>query len=316
MIILVIMIDHLKLFSVIFSVIIGSGILIYALQMYRRYQYPFLKYLTFHIAISNLGLLVLFIAKYIDLNVETTPSSLVAEILSVFGYLFADIFIISLGLFSIKIVLNLLEQIYPPKLDRVVLFGLIVFNACFFTKYLIPAEGLLSEIHYFTYENITGIFLFVELFALIYLAIKAGTISDRNRAKISRWFAYLYIFRYLWIPIVILIPQPFRILLFATGLNLVPFIWLRFFFLNYATRLMQLAGNELAITGIANRYQISNRELEIVRLILDGKSNQAIADELFVSLKTVKNHIYKIYQKMGLKSRYELIRMLTNQSRP
>ena len=310
------MIDHLKLFSVIFNVIIGSGILIYAFQMYRRYQYPFLKYLTIHIALSNLGLLVLFIAKYIELNVETTPSSLVAEILSVFGYLLADILIISLGLFSIKIVLNLFERNFPTKLNRIIILGLIVFIACFFTKYLIPAEGLMSEIHFFTYENVTGIFLLVEFFALICLAIKAKTISDRNRAKMARWFAYLYLFRYVWILIVIPIPQPFRILLFGIGMNLVPFIWLRYFFLNYATGLLQLAGDELAITGMVNKYHISNRELEITRLILDGKSNQAIADELFVSLKTIKNHIYNIYQKMGIKSRYELIRMLTNQSRP
>jgi len=310
------MIDHLKLLSVIFSVIIGTGVLIDTFQMYRRYQYPFLKYLTFHIALTNLGLLLLFIVKYIDLNIATALRAPTDGFLNVLAYLFGIAIIACFGLISSKIVLNLLERDLSPKLERRILLGLAIYLAGYFIKYLLPENGILSEIHYFIYENISGLFLLLELFALIYLVIKAGKIDDRNRSKIARWFAYLFLARYMWILLVIPIPQPFRILLFGIGLNLAPLIWIRYFFLDYATGLMQIAGDELAIAGIVNSYQISNREQEIIRLILDGKSNQAIADELYVSLKTVKNHVYNIYQKMGLKSRYELIRVMTNQSKP
>jgi DNA-binding CsgD family transcriptional regulator len=54
-------------------------------------------------------------------------------------------------------------------------------------------------------------------------------------------------------------------------------------------------------------YQISNREYEIMQLILQGKSNKEIEELLFISYNTVKNHIYSLYQKLGVKSRGQLI---------
>ncbi len=67
---------------------------------------------------------------------------------------------------------------------------------------------------------------------------------------------------------------------------------------------------EAGIDRIADKYNISKREKEIIQLILKGKSNKEIEDILFISLATVKNHIYKIYKKMGIKSRMELINIL------
>jgi ATP/maltotriose-dependent transcriptional regulator MalT len=57
---------------------------------------------------------------------------------------------------------------------------------------------------------------------------------------------------------------------------------------------------------------ISKREGEIVRLIMAGKSNNEIEEELFISLTTVKSHIYKAYQKLGVKNRVQLIHVLQN----
>src|SRR5206468_708887 len=44
---------------------------------------------------------------------------------------------------------------------------------------------------------------------------------------------------------------------------------------------------------------LSKRELEVLRLIADGHSNQAIADRLVVAVSTVKRHINNIYGKLG-----------------
>ena len=61
-----------------------------------------------------------------------------------------------------------------------------------------------------------------------------------------------------------------------------------------------------------SKYNISEREQEIILLILKGKSNKEIEDELFISLKTVKNHIYNIYQKLKVNNRFQLINLLNN----
>lgn len=60
------------------------------------------------------------------------------------------------------------------------------------------------------------------------------------------------------------------------------------------------------------RFEISKREEEIVRLILAGKSNKDIEKELFISPHTVKNHVYRIYKKLGISSRFHLINMIRN----
>ncbi len=58
-------------------------------------------------------------------------------------------------------------------------------------------------------------------------------------------------------------------------------------------------------------YGITERELEIARYIADGYSNPEISEKLFISTNTVKNHIYNIYRKVGIKNRYELISILS-----
>ncbi len=52
---------------------------------------------------------------------------------------------------------------------------------------------------------------------------------------------------------------------------------------------------------------LSERELEVLRLLAGGLSNKKIMDELFLSLSTVKTHIRNIYSKLNVHSRTEVI---------
>ena len=57
---------------------------------------------------------------------------------------------------------------------------------------------------------------------------------------------------------------------------------------------------------MAFQNELSEREKEVFELILIGKKNQEIANELFVDISTVKTHINNIYKKTGVKNRKEL----------
>jgi DNA-binding CsgD family transcriptional regulator len=48
---------------------------------------------------------------------------------------------------------------------------------------------------------------------------------------------------------------------------------------------------------------LSNTELNILKLLSQGKTNQEIADNLFISIHTVKKHISNIFKKLNIKSR-------------
>jgi DNA-binding CsgD family transcriptional regulator len=51
------------------------------------------------------------------------------------------------------------------------------------------------------------------------------------------------------------------------------------------------------------RHGLSARELEVMSLIAGGHTNGEIAAHLFLAEKTVKNHVRRIYSKLGVDSR-------------
>lgn len=68
--------------------------------------------------------------------------------------------------------------------------------------------------------------------------------------------------------------------------------------------------------SILKTWKITTRESEIIAAICNGKTNQQIADEHFISLATVKNHIHNIFQKCSATSRYQIIKLFSNSSSP
>lgn len=68
----------------------------------------------------------------------------------------------------------------------------------------------------------------------------------------------------------------------------------------------QLA-NETVDKNIDKRAELlTEREIEICRLIAEGKNNKEIADQLFLSQGTVKNHITRVLIKLDLRGRTQL----------
>jgi DNA-binding NarL/FixJ family response regulator len=68
---------------------------------------------------------------------------------------------------------------------------------------------------------------------------------------------------------------------------------------------------EAATDGAA--AAMSSRELVILRAVAEGRTNRAIADELWVSEQTVKFHLRNVYRKLGLANRTEAARYAIRQ---
>ena len=54
-------------------------------------------------------------------------------------------------------------------------------------------------------------------------------------------------------------------------------------------------------------YGLTAREGEIVRRLIEGRTNEEIAAQLFISNHTVKNHVHNVYKKLGIGNRVQLI---------
>ena len=65
---------------------------------------------------------------------------------------------------------------------------------------------------------------------------------------------------------------------------------------------------ESLLPAYAAKHHLTERETEIMRLIVQGKDNQNIASELHVALGTVKSHVHNIMQKAGKTNRDDLIK--------
>ncbi|MBI2313680.1 MAG: response regulator transcription factor [Betaproteobacteria bacterium] len=70
--------------------------------------------------------------------------------------------------------------------------------------------------------------------------------------------------------------------------------------------------DEASRHAVAERLaQLTPRELEVMQLILAGKHNKVIADELRISMRTVEVHRSRILQKMGVRSAVELAQVVS-----
>lgn len=61
-------------------------------------------------------------------------------------------------------------------------------------------------------------------------------------------------------------------------------------------------------------YKLSSREMEIFRMLVQGKSQSEIADQLFISNKTVSSHKMHLLEKLGAKNMAELVRYAVQQN--
>lgn len=76
------------------------------------------------------------------------------------------------------------------------------------------------------------------------------------------------------------------------------------------SRMISSSGSGFSLDEFCRNFDISTRERDIIREICQGLSNQQIADKLFISLQTVKDHTSRIYDKTNCSSRAQLITMV------
>ena len=74
-----------------------------------------------------------------------------------------------------------------------------------------------------------------------------------------------------------------------------------------ASYILQLFHSKTAVNAIKenehNDFDLTTREMDILKLVAAGKSNKEIADELVLSIHTVKNHLKNILQKLCVEDR-------------
>jgi DNA-binding CsgD family transcriptional regulator len=92
------------------------------------------------------------------------------------------------------------------------------------------------------------------------------------------------------------------------------------------SRLVGEAGGQVAITIraatadevleiLCRAYELTPRESELVRLVVGGLRTQQVAERLFITPYTVKDHLKAIFEKVGVRSRGELVGRMTGHAK-
>lgn len=149
---------------------------------------------------------------------------------------------------------------------------------------------------------------------LVWLLAGSRKAADPGRRKVDAAFAWLFLARYpVHLALSVCTPAGAEIWALALskllGLytNLAPLIWLKAYFLPWAGGLGKVLGERFDLAAIGRARGLSAREMEILELMIDGKSYKEIESSLHISIHTVKSHVYSLYRKMDVTSRHQLI---------
>lgn len=116
------------------------------------------------------------------------------------------------------------------------------------------------------------------------------------------------------------IPDPTSFLLLFINLSTLIFVFRKYFSPIYLSseKYQGIGGQERIsememIDNIASKYGLTEREREVAILVYRGNKNSDIAQDLFISVNTVRNHIHNIYIKLNIISRFQLIHLINDQ---
>jgi DNA-binding CsgD family transcriptional regulator len=74
---------------------------------------------------------------------------------------------------------------------------------------------------------------------------------------------------------------------------------------------LRASGRRLRPRETGDRDRLTPREAQIAGQVAEGKSNREVAEALYLTPKTVEFHLTRVYRKLGVRSRSELVRKMS-----
>lgn len=267
---------------------------------------PFLKFLV----LFNLNLLLNFTALYLSINLaeQINPGNLIT-VWIVIGWLsFFTIF--GSTWYFLQVLLNLLpikgSRFFALTLKSLG-FGFIIVFSVGMAFYVIQKTSIV----YAYAIPVSGCaFLSFGILLSILLAIEANNVTVPKKKLVLRISGCLFFALFSMMATVSIVHLKTSVLLLSVislSLNLFILYGFKPFIKRVIGNYPFPINNSISIVHILERHNISEREKQVLELIIKGKSNKEIEQELLISSHTVKNHIYSIFRKIGVQSRGQLI---------
>jgi DNA-binding CsgD family transcriptional regulator len=295
---------HILAFLVGFACIAGSYI------AYRRYENKAVKYYLCFLLSLTLILCELTVTSYISVNgIEIHGYRVLLNALSALGCGFAVYY-------TPVFTHEFLEKELSARVKKF-----------FFVLACIPPVAVI--LYYILMSNslmvgFSGLSLSVSIFYAVAITIKHLNETDSRKKKVLKSFIILTL---VLTPFIFLDMRVEKIepiaSLFPYGILSFPLFYLFWNILSLFWGFKSLpelfSAKSAAIPKIMDegnlnqfftKFEITNREKEVIKLLLEGYSYNKISETLFVSVSTTKSHVYNIYQKTGVKNKIELLNLV------
>lgn len=292
---------------------IAAVTLLIAYKLHKTYPLSCLSYYFYYLLLFNIFNIAVRPVQRIVVETLNLTGVQVQQFFLVIGLFVAGpLFIVSLyllikfaaGLVEVK-VSRFFKIIYFLYWSAHYIFGLIFIINFFKTK----EPGILYISLY-----ISDLLSIVMLFSVHGFVIsKSRSIENPDKQKGVRTFAVIYFISLAVFNLCFYITSHSTVhFILSFVYVLPPLIYLDRFFKRFYREHPAVPVNGVNMEKMFGRYNISSREQEIIRLISRGRTNREIADMLYVSLQTVKQHTYNIYRKLKVKNRVQLSNFIRN----
>ncbi|NIM58870.1 MAG: hypothetical protein GTO16_08010 [Candidatus Aminicenantes bacterium] len=291
-------------------------------NLHKKYRLNYLStYLYFQIFINVFGVYGLLgqsIARKI-IHQQESSFQIIESISHFFSFLGLPFLIFAWYMF-----IRLCREIIDKKLSRTFNLSYFFTLAFVFLSYgaVIVLSNLLSfgdEQYAFFSSAVIYLYVTLEVLVLIIalsqIFVNAKKIQDEKKQKAVLNFAFLILFIFgAGITLFILAEESsilgaVYLLVFFSG-NIPPILYWRAYLKKYFTAPVLQKIGMMTMEKFLDEYKISKREEEVIQQLCEGKTNKEISETLFISLQTVKDHVYSIYQKTDVKNRVQLINLI------
>lgn len=304
--------EHLLVFAFLIIFLCGAWV---AFSVWRRYDatgVTLFKSLFQFVISFDLMVFGFFVARYAHTNlVGDNPFDFSP---SIWAATSAGAFVLQTGV--TWTVLRLAWDLKQKALPRILTSALIAATTLIGISFVIGATVMYQGGSYrwmvVTHQALS---IFMTLgFGYAFIGLVAGRHGnlDDDQRRSARCFGWLLLGGFLLVPVSLLLPKSVYLVGFAVGLLWVictPLLWIRLYSGPYRQPVTPEAASS-AIAALVRRHGITQREQEIMTLLVEGKSNKEIEDSLCISFSTVKNHVYNLYRKLDVNSRAQLIHLV------
>jgi len=308
------------LILVIISLVAGGIAIFFAYQLTRRYRMPFVNsyflyvvflYIFGAYSLAGAGLLERLLSS-MEVEVEIIHSARLFNVLVGIPLLFLSKYMLVRGvtdLFSRKIHLAVSLVYFSFAAIFLVLYGIGVVRL---TRFEQGDFQLMVKIQRWVFAGYMMV-MYTSVFLLSLALSRQIHHHDRSFARTmgSGYLVYMVLTTatFLLSGLHRVIPSVFLTIFLSW--HLIPILFMNMYLEKFhGVRSSVPKGFAEQIRVFTEKYDISKREEEVVRLICRGLTNQEISDALYISLQTVKDHVHRIFVKTGVRNRVQLSNLI------